>query len=320
MLGSIKPGTRIGIVVDAGPRLGYGHAVRCLRLAERLSVFASVAFYPLSEACSQFLKSVRPETDIRTPNSEFFPPVVITDLRETHGITAAIHRSGACHISIHDLGLGQCHSNIAIDGSVVQLFPFHKDKTQALFVGPSYMMTRPAVPRKPPQDFVFLTLGGGFSAELAPQIQEMLDPLGLKIVTTHGFGPGTATSDEEISKAMSCCRFAISTAGTSLYDLLGSGVPTIALSVDRLQLRTAEAFHELGAVLSAGLINRLSSKTLADHIQELVGNASVAQRMVAAGKKLVDGKGLSRVTEIIRAANKESAVSDREYSEVLTYG
>ena len=192
-------GMRIGIVVDAGPRLGYGHAIRCLRLAGKLGEFADVTFYPLSDACAQFIKSLAPRFAIRTTQDKF-PAVVVTDLRETHGITAEIHRQGAMHISIHDLGLGQCRSNIAIDGSVVRLFPFHKDKEQTLFLGPSYAITREPVERTDLEDSVFLTLGGGLTADLAPQIYQMLSPFGLKVVSTHGFVPGGTTPDEEISR------------------------------------------------------------------------------------------------------------------------
>jgi hypothetical protein len=118
----------------------------------RVGEFADVTG-PLSS------RTVQLRFAIRTPQDKF-PPVVVTDLRETHGITAEIHRQGAMHISIHDLGLGQCRSNIAIDGSVVRLFPFHKDKEQTLFLGPSYAITREPVERTDLEDSVFLTLGG----------------------------------------------------------------------------------------------------------------------------------------------------------------
>ena len=88
--------SRIGIVVDAGPSLGYGHAVRCLRLANALADDAAVIVYPLSEICRDFFLNASPaakfeicETDWETKE---FPPLVISDLRETHRITGAIHR------------------------------------------------------------------------------------------------------------------------------------------------------------------------------------------------------------------------------------
>ena len=137
---------RIGIIVDAGPSLGYGHAVRCLRLANALTDAASIVFYPLSESCREFLVSsaTNPKFEIRDSQAQIdsLAPLVITDLRESHGITADIHRQGSRHLSIHDLGLAQCRSNVAIDGSITRLFPYPEDKKRALFAGPQYMITR----------------------------------------------------------------------------------------------------------------------------------------------------------------------------------
>jgi spore coat polysaccharide biosynthesis predicted glycosyltransferase SpsG len=104
---------------------------------------------------------------------------------------------------------------------------------------------------------------------------------------------------------MSRCLFAISASGTALYDLLASGIPTVAVALDRLQLRTADAFHELGAVLSAGLLERMSHVDLMARCHELIGNYPLTSRMVAMGRKAVDGKGLSRVVGIVEHLRRE---------------
>ena len=72
------------------------------------------------------------------------------------------------------------------------------------------------------------------------------------------------------------------------------------VAFDRLQLRTADAFHERGAVLSAGLIQRLSPGMLQGFCKELLGHRALNQRLSEAGQMLVDGKGLSRVVDIVR--------------------
>jgi spore coat polysaccharide biosynthesis predicted glycosyltransferase SpsG len=221
-------------------------------------------------------------------------------LREAHGITAAIRRHGSKHISIHDLGLAQCYSDVAIDGSITRLFPYAGGKDRSLFLGPQYMITRDAVEREKPGDTVLVTFGGGSTANLAQKISEELWRFGLMTVTTRGFIGSAPMSEEEKGRTMATCRFAISGSGVSLYDLLASGVPTIAVAFDRIQLRTADAFHEHGAVLSAGLIDRLSTNTLLRYCVEMVENRQLTQRITQTGQTLVDGKGLSRVVEIVR--------------------
>jgi UDP-2,4-diacetamido-2,4,6-trideoxy-beta-L-altropyranose hydrolase len=299
---SLKP--EIGIIVDAGPKLGYGHAVRCMRLAGALTSDAAIHFYPLSDSCREFLSSSDAEgkyqIHISKLGTEALPPLVITDLREVHGISAAIHRNGSRHISIHDLGLAQCRSDVAIDGSVTTLFPYAADRNQTLFQGPQYMITRGPVTRERCSDTVLVTLGGGSTANFADKIAEELWKAGLTPVTTRGFIGSTPMTDDELNKAMATCRFAISGSGVTLYDLLASGIPTIAVAVDRIQLRTADAFHERGAVLSAGLVERLSPGVLIRCCIEMLENRQLIQRLADAGQMLVDGKGLSRVVEIVR--------------------
>ncbi len=294
--------TKVGIIVDAGSTLGYGHAVRCLRLAAALDIESLITFYPMSESCASFLQEMSPNAEIRSPKSEMssLPPVVVTDLRETHGITAAIRRNGSRHISIHDLGLAQCQSDVVVDGSVTRLFPYTKEKERTLYLGPKYMITRKPVTRGKSSDTVLVTFGGGSTSNLAQKVSEEVWKAGLTPVSTRGFVGTAPMSDEEFAQTMATCRFAISGSGVTLYDLLASGVPTIAVAFDRLQLRTADAFHERGAVLSAGLIQRLSPGMLQGLCMEMIENRSLIQRLSEAGQMLVDGKGLSRVVDIVR--------------------
>ncbi len=296
--------SQIGIIVDAGPTIGYGHAVRCLRLASALIGETAVIFYPLSESCREFLLAAgsHGKFEIGKPQLEnnALPPLVITDLREAHGITADIRRNGSRHISIHDLGLAQCQSDVVIDGSVTTIFPYAPDEHRSLFVGPQYMITRETVARKRPTETVLVTLGGGSTSNFAQKVSEEVWKTGLTPITTRGFIGSAPMTDAEFASAMATCCFAISGSGVTLYDLLASGVPTIAVGFDRLQLRTADAFHERGAVLSAGAIDRLSSGALVRACMEMLDNRSLVQRLSETGRMLVDGKGLSRVVEIVR--------------------
>jgi hypothetical protein len=145
-----------------------------------------------------------------------------------------------------------------------------------------------------------VTFGGGSTAQFAQKVSEELWRIGLTPITTRGFIGSAPMSDEEFALAMSTCRFAISGSGVSLYDLLASGVPTIAVAFDRIQLRTADAFHERGAVLSAGLMQRRSQEDFIRYCIEMLENQSLVQRLTQTGPALVDGKGLSRVVEIVR--------------------
>src|SRR2546430_15359667 len=128
----------------------------------------------MSESCASFLQEMSPNAEIRSPKSEMasLPPVVITDLRETHGITAAIHRNGSRHISIHDLGLAQCRSDVVIDSSVTTVFPYAPDKNRTLVLGPQHVVPREPVTRGQLTDTVLLTFGGGSTSNFAMKASE----------------------------------------------------------------------------------------------------------------------------------------------------
>src|SRR5262245_46398817 len=98
------------------------------------------------------------------------------------------------------------------------------------------MITRETVIRQKTEDHVFVTFGGGATANLAGKITEELWKLGLTPITTRGFLGSAPMSEADFARAMSTCRFAISGSGVTLYDLLASGVPTIAVAFDRIQL------------------------------------------------------------------------------------
>jgi len=288
----------IGIVVDAGPKLGYGHVVRCMRLGRELTKRNGVVFYPLSRVCADFIEAAG--FNVADAADTPFPPLVITDLREVHGMTASIHRQGSRHISVHDLGLAQCHSDVVIDGSITRLFPYRQREDRQIFLGPQYMITREAVSRTAMDNTVLVTFGGGSTAQHAEGVCNQLMDMGLQPVMTQGFVGSAGLTERAFAAAMSRCRFAISGSGVTLYDLLASGVPTIAVAFDKIQLRTADAFHEAGAVLSAGLREHLTGPALLRCCKEMLENKRLVQRISQIGQRFVDGKGLSRVVEIVR--------------------
>jgi hypothetical protein len=277
--------------------------VRCLRLARELG--GDVALYPQSPACMRFFEREGLGEQIVRDKRARFPRIVVTDLREPHGISAAIHAQGSLHVSIHDLGLAQCRSDVAIDGSPVQLLPFHREQYRALFLGTDYTISRPPVPRSAGCDTVLVTLGGGASAEKSAEVAEGLGPLGLRAAFTTGLGSEAPMPDAVLEAVMSRCLFAISASGTALYDLLASGIPTIAVALDPVQLRTADAFQEAGAALSAGLLPKLTPAALLARCRELLGNAPLMSRMAAAGRRAVDGRGLQRVVGILENLRRE---------------
>src|SRR3954462_10542151 len=120
---------QMGLAVNASPSLGFGHAVRCLRIARAIK--GNAAIYPVSEVCRRFFEASGFGAKILDWKTDELPPVMVTDLREAHPITHAIRSQGSVHVSIHDMGLAKCPPHAAIDGSIAQVvaYPPHPDQT-----------------------------------------------------------------------------------------------------------------------------------------------------------------------------------------------
>ena len=302
----------IGFVVDAGPEVGYGHVVRCLRIAEGLAGDAKIDFYPLSEPCARFLSDR--DFPVRFDDTSRFPALVVSDLYRIHPVTDRVGAEGCHHISIRDLGLAQCDSDIVIDGSITQVVPYGADPGRKMFVGPDYTVVDPwQQQRNGTSDEVFVTLGGGVECEYLNAVVNRLTDHGFQVCATEGFDTALQDSSnprnplvrwirnrDEIHQAVSRCLFAITNAGISLYEMLAAGVPMIALSVDELQLKTAAAFEERGAVENAGVMSALHPNEVVERAREMRETPSLMNRLAEAGRRLVDGQGLFRVREIVR--------------------
>ena len=101
-------------------------------------------------------------------------------------------------------------------------------------------------------DEIFVTLGSGFRSEDIDALVDALADQGCRVCATQGFDRNLPPSvnpairwirtGDEIRGAVSTCLLAITNAGISLYEMLAAGVPTIALSVDELQLRDGDCF------------------------------------------------------------------------------
>lgn len=301
---------QVGFAVDAGPDIGYGHVVRSLRVAEQVweDARADVCFFPLSKECGRFLAAggaaVRWDTD--------FPDLMVSDLPEPHPFVGAIERHGCRHVGIRDLGLAQCDADVLIDGSITTITPYETRPNRRLFTGPRYMVTSGgSVARNPVTNAAFVTLGGGASVRSTPDLVSAMVSSGFEVYATMGFGsrpepmPRVAdaiwvTDQAGIRAAMSRAAVAVSTSGVSLYELLAAGVPTIAVSVNPYQLRTSAAFQEEGAIEALGPIESVAPSEIVDRVHSLVDDEPRRRSLAANGRRLVDGRGLFRVSEIVR--------------------
>ncbi len=92
---------------------------------------------------------------------------------------------------------------------------------------------------------------------------------------------------------------AITAGGIVHAERICAGVPGIAISQEMHQAASVREFASFGAAMDLGLSNELKSKTLLRAFDDLLENKEMRERMSKLGRRLIDGKGLLRVSDLI---------------------
>lgn len=94
---------------------------------------------------------------------------------------------------------------------------------------------------------------------------------------------------------------AISAAGGTCWELAYLGVPMILITVSRDQEKNAAAISKAGAALSLGWHANLSEDEILGAIKKLMNDPEARRAMSQSGRRLVDGKGATRVVEFLQS-------------------
>lgn len=306
--------------VAAGPRLGFGHLVRCRSLARALGVPAVV--------------SVRGSTQTRALAASLgwtvidgapgslakarVPLIVVDDpspAEEARWVRRA-RRLGARVVTIRDLGGRGQRPDLCINGSVTAR-PW---RGATALRGPRFAILDPSVAearlagREPCANRVLIALGGGahvcaLAAGLAHAIAERVP--GVEIRIARGFsqrrvgpalvGASWLTAPHGLARELAGAAVAVVAGGVTAYEACAIGVPAVALAVSPGQRRTIRAMARQGAVCDGGgpSWDRTSSARVAQAVEKLMHPAT-GRRQARTAMRLIDGDGAFRVASRLR--------------------
>lgn len=94
---------------------------------------------------------------------------------------------------------------------------------------------------------------------------------------------------------------AVCAGGTTALELAAMGVPIVVVSLADNQLATAQRLEELNVACFVGSASEVRIERLRDAISTLLVDSEKRRAMVKAGSELIDGRGPSRVVEVLRA-------------------
>ena len=103
---------------------------------------------------------------------------------------------------------------------------------------------------------------------------------------------------EKLWKEFSRVDIAISNGGNTLFELATMSVPTLTIPGFKHEIKYAEAFMSDNFSINLGFCQS-NKKIIHSSLNDLLSDLSLRKKMCVHGKKIVDGKGLSRVVKII---------------------
>lgn len=111
---------------------------------------------------------------------------------------------------------------------------------------------------------------------------------------------------------------AIGAGGGAIWERLCLGVPSIVVGAAENQLTACRSLAQDGNVVYLGTLADFTEAKLSDELQGLLGSLDKRRHLAAAGRSLVDGLGVLRVTEHLHVTSAEDwsirSESGREFS------
>lgn len=327
---------RILFRVAAGPRLGFGHLVRCRSLARALGVSPLVSLRgsartrTVADRMGMRVADDGGAAFLSDPRSRL---MVVDDPSGEHAEIWVDHarQRGMVVATIHDLGLGYVPSDLCIDGSVHP--PRYMRGSFGVLRGPAHAVLDPSIVRWRDRRSrliesrrVLVALGGG--AHVVTVAGRLTQAIGTVCPSAHlvvatGFADVTRlprlsrahwiAAPDGLGEELARADVAVLAGGVTLYEACAVGTPSVALALTPAQGLTIRSMADSGATIDGGAITgHGTARRVAAHVAHLLSDARARRHQHTAGRTLVDGRGAFRVADRLRALAHEHCDRSRE--------
>lgn len=106
-------------------------------------------------------------------------------------------------------------------------------------------------------------------------------------------------SPKQIWKIFEKSDVVICNGGNTLFELLIQRIPTLCIPAISHQIPYAKFFHSKGITINLGYWEKLNGKKFLKHLELILEDENKRKNMSRLSSKILDGKGLLRVTKII---------------------
>lgn len=323
---------KIIIRADGGKTIGMGHIMRTSVLADELRKFAEVFYVSLDgeeyQEGIQYLKEnaysvfcfSKEEMKNKLKSLDYDCMMIDSyDVNECFFIN--IKKDDSIIGYIDDIKKEEYPVDFIINqNSYAEDLDYSKKKYLKTFLGSQYALLRkefrnlPKFHVKPQIQDIMVTLGGSdinrISEKIAIYLLETMPDVILHVVIGSAFPEGIMENihnqrikkyyNPNMSKLMLNCDLAISSCGSTLYELAACGTPTLGIVVADNQIMASKKLRQLG------IIETLNIEDIPKTINKMIYERRV--EMSYNGRNLVDGLGAERLAnELIFLMRKRVA-------------
>ena len=322
---------------DGNIKLGLGHIVRCLALADVLkntNPDIEVTFitkykegkkiieakkYEVTSPVDDEINQIRNLADENT--------LLLTDFLDTDNsyISRIRELTGLKVISIdNNTKLKRINSDILINANVFDEGAKKVIGSTRYYLGPKYMILRKEFEEVKEETYikdkvqtVLVMFGGtdyrGFTIKVANALQNIHSEVHINLIVGPAFPHNDKLnaflsktnrefslflSPENLIEIMKSADVAITAAGIALYELAALGVPSIVIPQAKHQEDIVKAFEKSGACINMGAYP--SNKMIYKSTMMLMGSELLRKQLSENAKTLVDGGGTKRIVRLIK--------------------
>lgn len=323
---------RIGFSTRADHQIGMGHVFRCLRLREAFAKAwpgASFVFelLPGQEGFDAVKK--RHPGEARVAGAGPWDLLVVDRLAVPAEEIRALKRGARVLLSLDDAGAGRWEADIAANALYAPTAPRPAGSRARSLDGLEYLCLDGAFAARPyqvrePARRLLVSQGGADTYGLVPRLLDALRPvlsrhpeLSADVLVGPAFRHDSELAAaimrsprevrvqrgvEDMAALLSRMDLAVSGAGLTACELAAAGVPSVLVTGEAKELETAALLAARGAARDAGFFDEGAGARVEAAVDALAGSAAERARLSAAAQKAIDGRGLERLLDALRAA------------------
>lgn len=327
---NIKTTKNIVIRVDADNKLGMGHFYRSLNLAKKIKMKnIKISFLTKSSIVVKLTpKNIHvlklPKIGItkqRKILSHLKPDLLIIDKRDESSLLINLYKQYSKKVWAIDY---TSKNKKMIKYGINMLYPKTGITGRNSFSGLEYSIldesftkTKKLIVSEKVKKIIVLQ-GGADTFCFTPKIIDSLNQIQEKLSITVILGPSFKCRKEldkitknsrnqlkilqnvkDMSVIMKKHDIAITGGGMTLLELAHLGIPSIVICGAKFENETASLMQKSGFAINLGYKRKWSKTKLISAVRELIYDDNLRKKMNKNGRKLIDGKGAKRVSDLI---------------------